>query len=114
MLSTANHILVFAYGSPTQLAVLGKYEATLQSSHKITVSEVHVVPRHYGCLLSYQSATTLGLIQVNIRRVKKEPKSTHEHLITKFAHIFEGIGECKDFEVKLHIDQSVPPVAQPA
>ena len=96
------------------MPVLGKFEATLESSHKITASEVHVVQGHYGCLLSYQSATTLGLIQVKVHRVEEQPKPTHEQLIAEFAHIFEGIGELKDFEVKLHIDQSVPPVAQPA
>ena len=100
-------IRVFAYGSPTQLPILGKFEATLQSSHKITVSEVH------GCLLSYQSATTLGLIQVKVHRLEEQPKSKHENLFNEFAHIFAGIGDLKDFAVKLHIDPSVPPVAQP-
>ena len=46
--------------------------------------------------------------------MEEQPKPTHEQLIADFAHIFEGIGELKDFEVKLHIDQSVPSVAQPA
>ena len=105
---------VFAYGSPTQLPVLGKFEATLESCRKITVSEVHVVQGHYGCLLSYQSGTTLGLIQVKVHRVEEQSKPTHEQLIAEFTHIFEGTGELKDCEVKLHIDQSVPPVAQPA
>ena len=103
----------FAYCSPTQLPILGKFEATLQSSLKITVSEVHVIPGNHGCLLSYQSATTLGLIQVKVHRVEEQPKSKHENLINEFAHIFAGIRELKDFEVKLHIDPSVPPVAQP-
>ena len=106
-------IRVFAYGSPTQLPILGKFEASPQSSYKITVSEVHVIPEHHGCLLSYQSSTPLGLIQVNVQRVEEQPKSKHENLINEFAHIFAGIGELKDFEVKLHIDPSVPPVAQP-
>ena len=105
---------VFAYGSPTQLPVVGKFQATLESSQKITVSEVHVVQGHYGCLLSYQSATTLGLIHVKVNRVEEQLKSSHEQLLAEFAHLFEGIGELKDFEVKLHIDQDVPPVAQPA
>ena len=109
-----SNIRVFAYGSPTQLPVLGKFEATLESSHNITVSEVHVVQGHYGCLLSYHSATTLGLIQVKVHQVEEQPKQTHEKLIDEFAHIFEGIGELKDFKVTLHMDQGVPPVAQPA
>ena len=77
---------VFAYGSPTNLPVLGKFEATLESSHNITVSEVHVVQEHYGCLLSNHSATTLGLIQVKVHQVEEQPKQTHEKLIDEFAH----------------------------
>ena len=32
----------------------------------------------------------------------------------KYPTLFDGIGKLKDFEVKLHIDKSVKPVAQPA
>ena len=32
--------------------------------------------------------------------------------VTHFPAVFEGIGKLKEFEVKLHIDDNVPPVAQ--
>ena len=32
--------------------------------------------------------------------------------MTNFPAVFEGIGKLKEFEVKLHIDDNVPPVAQ--
>ncbi|CAB4038802.1 Transposon Ty3-I Gag-Pol poly [Paramuricea clavata] len=32
----------------------------------------------------------------------------------KFPHLFHGIGKLHNFEAKLHVDSSVPPVAQPA
>ena len=49
---------------------------------------------------------------LKINMVKPE-HPTHEQLLNEYAHIFDGIGTLKDFEVKLHIDESVPPVAQP-
>ena len=109
---TSNRI--FAYGSQTQLPVLGKFKGTLESRNKIAITDIHVVKGNFGCLLSYSSATTLGLIQVNINKVQAQQSATHEQLIQEFSYIFDGIGTLKDVEVKIHIDPSVPPVAQPA
>ena len=38
----------------------------------------------------------------------------HKQLCRQYPGIFNGIGKLKGVEVKLHIDQSVPPVAQQA
>ena len=32
--------------------------------------------------------------------------------VTNYPNVFEGIGKLKEFKVKLHIDENVPPVAQ--
>ena len=32
--------------------------------------------------------------------------------MTNYPTVFEGIGKLNEFEVKLHIDDNVPPVAQ--
>ena len=34
-------------------------------------------------------------------------------MINEYSGLFEGIGKLKDKEIKLHIDESVSPVAQP-
>ena len=36
-----------------------------------------------------------------------------QKLINEYSELFEGIGKLKDKDIKLHIDESVPPVAQP-
>ena len=36
----------------------------------------------------------------------------HEQLMKEYAHLFNGIGTLKNVEVQLHIDDTVPPVAQ--
>ena len=53
---------IFAYGAKTQLPVMGKYEATLACSTGSTTSQIHVIKGNFGCLLSYQTASALGLI----------------------------------------------------
>ena len=107
-----NH--VFAYGSTTQLPVLGKFKGTLESKTKIAITDIHVVKGNFGCLLRYTSANTLGLIHVNINKVQAHQSTAHDQLLHEFSHIFEGIGTVKDVEIHLHIDSRVPPVAQPA
>ena len=37
----------------------------------------------------------------------------HSELTTRYKDVFTGIGKLKDFQLKLHIDQQVQPVAQP-
>ena len=91
---------------------MGKFNATLDSSTGLTTSQIHVIEENFGCLLRYKTASALGLIMLKINMVKPE-HPTHEQLLNEYAHIFDGIGTLKDFEVKLHIDESVPPVAQP-
>ena len=63
----------------------------------------------HGSLLSFATALALGVVNININTV-----SAGHHIAEKYPGLFEGIGKLKDFEVKLHIDESVAPVAQPA
>ena len=36
-----------------------------------------------------------------------------QNLVREYSNLLEGIGKLKDRDIKLHIDESVPPVAQP-
>ncbi|CAB4037881.1 PREDICTED: uncharacterized protein K02A2.6-like [Paramuricea clavata] len=102
---------IFAYGATNQLPVMGQFRATLECLTGATTTQVHVIKGNFGCLLSYQTASALGLIMLNVNNVKPE-HATHEQLMKEYAHLFNGIGTLKNFEVKLHIDDTVPPVAQ--
>ena len=37
---------------------------------------------------------------------------THD-LVSRYQHLFQGVGKMRDVEITLHIDPNVPPVAQP-
>ena len=113
---------LFAYGSTEQLPVIGQF-AILETKKRITVSTLHVVKGNCGSLLSYQTATELNLLQVNIKTVKVESTDKCKHESSKISKtkienqspkLFQGIGQLQNFEVKLHIDPAVSLVAQPA
>ena len=93
--------------------MLGKFETTLESKTKIAVATLHVAKGDYGCLLSYNAASALGVVTVNVQAIALRPPN-HEALLKEYDTIFNGIGQMKDFKVKLHIDNTVTPVAQPA
>ena len=107
-----SHIYIFAYGSESQLAVCGQFTANLAVDSKNVRSTLHVIQANYGSLLSYKTASSLGLVDVKVNQVHGQPQ-TSDVLIQQFPTLFDGIGKLKDREVSLHIDDSVTPVAQP-
>ena len=104
---------LFAYGSKSQLTVVGKFDATLAFKGNRSTSTVYVLPGNNGSLLGHKTATSLNVINLHVNHVKEE-MSEHERLIRQHPNIFEGIGNLKGVEVQLHIDKEVPPIAQRA
>ena len=62
----------------------------------------------------YITARDLGLVNVDLNHITVSDITTREKLTTEHPKVFQGIGKLKNYEVKLHIDTSVQPVAQPA
>ena len=100
---------IFAYGSQSRLNTLGKFDANIRANGKHITTTVHVLQGTHGSLLSFGTASELGLVDVKINNVTSCSK-----LIDQYPSVFQGIGKLKNYEVKLHIDESVPPVAQSA
>ena len=100
---------IFAYGSKSQLSVLGKFQANIEACGNAVNTTVHVVQGAYGSLMNYETAVSLGVVDIRVTTIE-----TGDQVAQKFPSVFQGIGnsKLKNLEVKLHIDQSVPPVAQ--
>ena len=104
---TRTNTRLVGYGSRRHIPHLGQFEATLETDSLIYVDTIHVVKGASGCLLRYATALQLGLVKV-INHVDSE------EIIKQYPALFDGsIGALKDYKVKLHIDTSVQPVAQP-
>ena len=104
---------LFAYGSKSQLPVLGKFEANITFKDKHIVSTVYDLPGNHGSLLGCKTAASLGVIDFHINNVAEEIPE-HQRLTRQFPNLFKGIGNLKGVEVKLHIDKEVTPVARQA
>lgn len=106
---TEDRCRIFAYGSQSQLCVLGKFDANIKANGKQVLSTVHVLQGTHGSLLSFATASKLDLVDVKINKV-----TSCSNLIEQYPSVFQGIGKLKNFEVKLQIDKTVPPVARSA
>ena len=106
---TEDRCRIFAYGSQSRLSVLGKFDAIIRANGKQVTSTVHVLQGTHESLLSYATASELGLVDIKINNIM-----LCSNLIEQYLSVFQEIGELKDYELKLHIDKPVPPVAQSA
>ena len=128
--STSN---IFAHASDTPLEIAGKFETEVETRHHVTLGIFYVANKSTGNLLSFQTATELNLLQVNIDHVQEENPAQHpsstihpieaqsvltgnlsSNLIKEHPKLFVGVGKLKYTQIKLHIDENVIPIAQPA
>ena len=103
---------LFAYGSTSQLNILGCFTTNITVKASKKAVTFHVLKGNHGSLLSYTTARDLGILDIQINQVKDV--TTHDRLCTQYPSLFTGIGQLKGVQVKLHIDPAVPPVAQKA
>lgn len=104
-------VQIHAYGSNAPLTVLGQLNTHIESKSRITPAVVYVVQGTHGSLLSYHTATELGLLNVNATTACSD--ITQSNLEIQYPSVFSGIGKLRDHQVKLHIDKNVVPVTQP-
>ncbi|KAK3705569.1 hypothetical protein QZH41_000258 [Actinostola sp. cb2023] len=105
---------IYGYQSKEPLHVLGKLRTTVESKIKIIEDKLYVVKASCGSLLSWKASHDLSLLQT-VQQVTENSKPTEKptELIDEYEGLFQGLGKLKNYQIKLHIDESVPPVAQP-
>ena len=74
---------------------------------------MYVLEGSASSLLSYNTANDLGLIKLSVNATNGKPFAS-DTLKALSPKLFNGIGRLRTFEVKLHIDEHIPPVAQAA
>ena len=101
---------LYAYASKDPLPVVGTFHCRASVGEKSTETEVTVIEGRGTPLLGRETATNLGVLKIgtDIAAVANELS-----LAEKYPSVFTGIGKIKNRQVKLHIDESVTPVAQP-
>ena len=107
---------IIAYGTSTPLNLAGEFTATVTSASGTSItSKFYVTQSISKCNLGYESSSSLGLITLNLNNINPDQRDPDvQQIIDKHAKLFQGTGNLKDREVKLEIDPTVTPVAQPS
>ena len=108
-LSNSGQRRLCPYGGVQPLKVLGCCSLTVETKKKIQVHEFQVVLGDWGALLGYDTASDLGLVKVNLSAIGEAGRP--DKVKQRFPNLFKGIGKLKGIQVRLHIDDSVKPVA---
>ncbi|CAB4041803.1 PREDICTED: uncharacterized protein K02A2.6-like [Paramuricea clavata] len=111
----SSHKKVFPYGTNTPLELIGESEAQITASSDTTTGTFLVTNTNSTCLISYQTSTDHGLLNLKVCSVSVDhPDPDVSAVLNKHKKVFEGMGNLKDKGVKLEIDPDVQPVAQKA
>jgi hypothetical protein len=112
------------YESDKVVKVEGCFDACVKFNGSSVRTNFLVVNSGSVPLIGYRTAVELGVLkmcdspgEVNSVKIGRESESAKSHdfdeLRVKYSKCFEGVGKLKDFQLDLHIDESVKPVAQP-
>ena len=85
--------------------------ADLRLGSKSVSAEVTVIKEQGEPLLGRESAIELSVLKMQVP-LNCEVRVDHSELTTIFKDLSTGIGKLKDFQLKLHVDEQVQPVAQ--
>jgi hypothetical protein len=103
---------VFAYGQSESIELTGSFMSNVQYKNRNCFAQFFVVKGDKACsLLSWETSQQLGLI-ATCHAVSDMPDD--HSILSEYPELFKGVGKLKDVKIKLHIDESVKPVAQKA
>ena len=107
---------VYAYASRSPLYVMGSCEVpmSMQGRGEVDAAQLLVVKGDHAALLGRQTAKELGVLRVGLAAdVYFTGGLTKDKLREIYPQAFTGLGKLKTYQLKLNIDNSVTPVAQP-
>ena len=122
-----SHVRLYPYGAKAPLPVMGEFKAetTSCSTSTSTTARFIVVRGNSGCLLGRETAPELKLIHMAedqnqsqsasaVHIDTRSPDRVVDGLKSKYPEVFSGFGKLTDYQVHVHINSDVSPVAQPA
>ena len=101
---------LYAYGSKEPLTLLGTFSALTKVAESEVQAEFVVIDGEGEALLGRETALQLGLLKLGAPVYTVQSK---EVIMSDYKGVFDGVGKLKDYQVKLHVNPDVPPVAQP-
>ena len=117
---------VHAYRNVHSPLVAGKFTTMIETNKRYATGTFHVVEGSTGCLLSYDTASDLGLIILEVDAIEEQKSLSHEQsqrkvksrdfplVLNDYQDVFKGSGKLRGVKVKITVYNAVPPVAQSA
>ena len=112
-ISKRNTRKLYAYGATEPLEVVGTFTAELKVGNSSVSAEVIVIQGKGEPLLGKKSALELGVLKLQVPGVSVRNVVGKSELLAKYSDVFKGVGKLENYQLTLHIDPSVKPVAQP-
>ena len=105
---------LFAYGGTEPLPTLGTFTADvmLSGSSNGCTADFVVVKSNGGTLLGRGTAEKLGVLHISPFEANNLSGRAECDIRERYSSLFPGVGLLKGYELKLHIDDTVKPVAQ--
>ena len=115
---------VFTYASVEPLQLKCNLNVCIPQTQKSLKAEFYVTQGKAATLLGRDASGLLGVLRVGIPvnncDVKPDSSSANApqvnrkaSLRARFPQVFQGLGKLRGYQLKLHIDETVRPVAQP-
>ena len=110
---------LFAYGQEKRIDVLGTFVAEIECEHndRKCEGEFTLIKGTGKTLLGRRTAEKLDVLRVGPleypHTYSVTEEGTDDDIRRKFAVVFAGVGKLKNYQLKLHVDKTVQPIAQP-
>ena len=102
---------VFPYSSEKALEILGTFHTNVLHAGKTVNAKFLAIPGNACPIIGWETSQELGLLSSSNSDTVHSFQSSNT-MLDQYPELFNGVGKLKDFKVKLHIDESVTPVAQ--
>ena len=112
-LKSAKGEKLLPYATKKEIPIVGKFQCILESKHCFTTGTVYVTKIDAGSILGFESAVELKVLHIANRIQQTHQSPGAQKICSRHPKLFQGIGKLKGTKVKLHINESVTPVAQP-
>ena len=114
-------VKAYPYNTVKPVEFLGKFESLVKTKSRFAVATFFVLQQeNSGCLLSATTAQEMGIITLKLNKISTEaPENVTSSdprinaIVQKYKEVFTGVGKLKNYAVKLNIDESKIPQAQP-
>ena len=106
---------IYSYASKTALQTVGQFTAVVEIPGCQTTADFVVIEGNGQPILGKKTAIELGVLRIGLPdHTCNKVSDTVTEFIGCHSQLFEGVGKLANYEVQLHINPEVRPVAQNA